>query len=51
MRSYAQVVKALGSDGDEVYVTDLAGDKATIVVRKRVSGEGAVERAASDLRL
>ncbi len=32
-------------------MTDLAGDKATIVVRKRVSGEGAVERAASDLRL
>ena len=46
-----EVVKALGSDGDEVHVTDLAGDKATIVVRKRVSGEGAVERAASDLRL
>ena len=46
-----EVVKVLGSDGDEVHVTDLAGDKATIVVRKRVSGEGAVERAASDLRL
>ena len=46
-----EVVKALVLDGDEVHVTDLAGDKATIVVRKRVSGEGAVERAASDLRL
>jgi small-conductance mechanosensitive channel len=46
-----QVVKSLQADGEEVYVTDLSGDKATIVVRKRVSGEGAAERAASDLRL
>jgi hypothetical protein len=34
-----------------VFVTDLAGDKATIVVRKWVSGEGVADRAASDLRL
>jgi hypothetical protein len=34
-----------------VYVRDLTGDKATILVRKRVSDEGAEERAASDLRL
>lgn len=46
-----EAVKALESDGDEVYVTDLSGDKATIVVRRRVSGEAAAERAASDLRL
>jgi small-conductance mechanosensitive channel len=46
-----QLVRALGSDGDEVYVSELAGDKATVVVRKRVSGEGAVDRASSDLRL
>jgi small-conductance mechanosensitive channel len=46
-----QVVNALGSDGDEVYVSELAGDEATVVVRKRVSGEGAVDRAASELRL
>lgn len=46
-----ETVKALESDGDEVYVTDLSGDKATIVVRRRVSGEAAAERAASDLRL
>jgi small-conductance mechanosensitive channel len=46
-----EVVKALGSDGDEVYVTDLSGDTATVVVRQRVSGEAAAERAASDLRL
>ena len=32
-------------------MSELAGDKATVVVRKRVSGEGAVDRAASDLRL
>jgi small conductance mechanosensitive channel len=46
-----EVVQALESDGEEVYVTDLAGDKATIVVRTWVSGEGAAERAASELRL
>ena len=46
-----EVVKALEADGEEVYVTDLSGDKATIVVRRRVSGEGTAERAASDLRL
>jgi small conductance mechanosensitive channel len=46
-----QVVQSLQSEGEEVYVTDLSGDTATIVVRTRVSGEGAAERAASDLRL
>ena len=45
------VVQALQSDGEEVYVTDLSGDKATIVVRRRVAGEGMAERVASDLRL
>ena len=51
MQNYAQVVQALGADGDEVYVTDLVGENATVVVRKRVSGEHAVDRASSDLRL
>ena len=46
-----EVVQALGADGDEVYVTDLVGENATVVVRKRVSGEGAVDRVSSDLRL
>jgi small-conductance mechanosensitive channel len=46
-----EAVQSLQSEGDEVYVTDLSGDKATIVVRTRVSGKGAAERAASDLRL
>ena len=46
-----QVVQALGADGDEVYVTDLAGDNATVVVRKRISGEHPADRASSDLRL
>ena len=44
------VVNSLQSDGEEVVVTDL-GDKATIVVRKRVPREGATERAESELRL
>jgi small-conductance mechanosensitive channel len=45
-----QTVQTLSGEG-EVYVTELAGDKATIVVRKWVSGEGVAERAASDLRI
>jgi small-conductance mechanosensitive channel len=45
-----QTVATLADEG-EVYVTDLAGDKATIVVRKWVPGEAATERAASDLRI
>ena len=44
-------MQALGADGDEVYVTDLAGENATVVVRKRISGEHAADRASSDLRL
>jgi small-conductance mechanosensitive channel len=44
------VVSSLQQDGEEVYVTDL-GDKATIVVRKRVPREGDNERAESELRL
>ena len=44
------VVNSLGQDGEEVFVTDL-GDKATIVVRKRVPHEHDTDRAESDLRL
>ena len=44
------VVNSLQGDGEEVYVTDLA-DKATIVVRKRVTRIGETERAESELRL
>ena len=45
------IENSLDEIAEEVYVTDLSGDTATIVVRTRVSGEGAAERAASDLRL
>jgi small-conductance mechanosensitive channel len=44
-------VAALAADGDEVYVTGLAGDKATVVVRRRVSSEKEADRVASDLRI
>jgi small conductance mechanosensitive channel len=44
-------VKALEGDGDEVYVTALTGDKATVTVRRRVSAEGIADREASDLRI
>jgi small conductance mechanosensitive channel len=44
------VVNSLHEDDEEVYVTDL-GDKATIVVRKRVPRSGDTERAESELRL
>ena len=46
-----RTVDALGADGDDVYVTALAADKATILVRRWVSGEGVADRVASDLRL
>jgi small-conductance mechanosensitive channel len=44
------LVNSLQQDDEEVYVTDL-GDKATIVVRKRVPRVGDTERAESELRL
>ena len=44
-------VKALEGDGDEVYVTALAGDKATVTVRRRVQAEGIADRESSDLRI
>ncbi len=44
------VVNSLQGDDEEVYVTDL-GDKATIVVRKRVTRAVDPERAESELRL
>lgn len=45
-----ETVASLEPEG-EVYVTDVAPDTATLVVRKWVSGEAAAERAASDLRI
>jgi small-conductance mechanosensitive channel len=44
------VVNSLQQADEEVYVTDL-GDKATIVVRKRVPRVSDTERAESELRL
>jgi small-conductance mechanosensitive channel len=49
--SLRRTVQALGADGDDVYVTALAADSATVVVRRRVPGEGVAERVASDLRI
>jgi small-conductance mechanosensitive channel len=46
-----RTVDALGADGDDVYVTGLSADRATVVVRRWVSGEGVADRVASDLRL
>jgi small conductance mechanosensitive channel len=46
-----QVLESLKGDGEEVYVSDLTEDKASIVVRRWVSGEGAEEEAASELRI
>jgi small-conductance mechanosensitive channel len=46
-----KTVDALAQDGDEAYVTDLAGDTATVLVRRWVSGEGVADRASSDLRI
>ena len=46
-----ETVASLQDAGDQVYVTDVSGEKASVVVRKRVSGEGVAERVASDLRI
>jgi len=45
-----QTVDSLKAEG-EVYVTDLSGENATIVVRKWIPGEGAADQASSDLRI
>jgi small conductance mechanosensitive channel len=45
------VLESLQNEGEEVYVSDLAEDKASIVVRKWVPGEAVAEQAASDLRI
>jgi small conductance mechanosensitive channel len=44
-------VDALGGDGDDVYVTALTGDTATLTVRRRVPSEAIADREASDLRI
>jgi small conductance mechanosensitive channel len=46
-----KVVESLKVDGEEVYVSDLASDTASIVVRRWVPGEAVAEQAASDLRV
>lgn len=46
-----QTVESLRRDGDEVYVSELSGENATVVVRRWVSGEQAVDQAATDLRI
>jgi small-conductance mechanosensitive channel len=46
-----ETVDSLADLAEQVYVTDISGDKATVTARKRVSGESVAERAASDLRI
>ena len=46
-----RTVDALGADGDDVFVTGLTADRATVVVRRWVSGQTNADRAESDLRL
>lgn len=46
-----RLVAALAADGDQVLVTDLTADTATVLVRKWTDGQSSAERAASDLRL
>jgi small-conductance mechanosensitive channel len=46
-----RTVQRLEAGGREVQVTDIATDKATLVVRRWVPREGEAERAASDLRI
>jgi small-conductance mechanosensitive channel len=46
-----RTVEALRGEGEEVIVSDISADTATLVVRRWVPREGAAEMAASDLRL
>jgi len=46
-----ELLQAVHADGEDVYVTDLAGADATIAVRKAVSGDADTEREASNLRI
>src|SRR3954464_248326 len=46
-----ELVESLKVEGEDVFVSDLTGEKATILVRKWIPGEGSAERASSDLRL
>lgn len=50
-RGLRGAVATLQVDGEEVFVSELAGETATILVRKWVEGGGDAERAASDLRI
>jgi len=50
-RDLRERVKKLEQVGDEVYVTDVTGDNASVLIRTWVSGEHAVEAAESELRL
>jgi small-conductance mechanosensitive channel len=46
-----KMLESLGRDGDEVLVTDLQPDKATVSVRRWVPRAQQTERVASELRL
>ena len=46
-----RVVDSLRGEGDDVFVTDLSGDQATVVVRRWIRDEGDAEHAESDLRI
>jgi small-conductance mechanosensitive channel len=46
-----QTVSVLGGEGEDVLVTAITGDKATVVVRTWVTGDATVEQAQSELRI
>jgi small conductance mechanosensitive channel len=45
------VLESLQGEGEDAYVTDLAGDKATVVVRRWVPRDASVEASESELRV
>ncbi|HZQ15654.1 MAG TPA: mechanosensitive ion channel domain-containing protein [Gaiellaceae bacterium] len=51
LASLRRAVTALGGEGDEVIVSALTGEKATVLVRRWVPEGGTAERAGSELRL
>jgi small-conductance mechanosensitive channel len=46
-----RTVDSLRGEGDDVFVTELSGDEATVVVRRWISDERDAEHVASDLRI
>lgn len=46
-----ETIASLRSEGEELVVSELSGDKATVIVRRWIAGDERAEHAESDLRV